>query len=88
MGEARSYYLVGDPQQDSAHTILLKCYRAPSKNIAQILRRSWPTRLKQLPVETQNRLMNWGYAICDAALRKHFSDQITGRLNTPRLPVR
>ncbi len=29
------------------------------------------TRLKRLPVETQNHLMNWGYAVCDAAVRKH-----------------
>lgn len=30
-----------------------------------------PTRLKRLPGEHQERLINWGYAICDAALRKH-----------------
>lgn len=30
-----------------------------------------PTRLKRLDAERQDRLMNWGYAICDAALRKH-----------------
>lgn len=29
-----------------------------------------PTRLKQLDVPTQQRLVNWGYAICDAAMRK------------------
>lgn len=30
-----------------------------------------PTRLKRLDDETQQRLINWGYAVCDAALRKH-----------------
>ncbi len=30
-----------------------------------------PTRLKRLEPEHQQRLMNWGYAVCDAALRKH-----------------
>lgn len=30
-----------------------------------------PTRLKHLPPETQERLVNWGYAVCDAALRRH-----------------
>src|SRR5690349_19867732 len=30
-----------------------------------------PPRLKRLPVDNQERLINWGYAICDAALRKH-----------------
>jgi len=31
-----------------------------------------PTRLKRLSPELQERLINWGYAICDTALRKHF----------------
>lgn len=30
-----------------------------------------PTRLKRLNAELQERLINWGYAVCDAALRKH-----------------
>lgn len=30
-----------------------------------------PTRLKRLDDETQERLINWGYAVCDAALRRH-----------------
>ena len=30
-----------------------------------------PTRLKGLEEDLQNRLMNWGYAVCDAAMRKH-----------------
>ena len=30
-----------------------------------------PTRLKRMPTELQERLVNWGYAICDAALRAH-----------------
>jgi NTE family protein len=29
------------------------------------------TRLKRLDKTTQERLINWGYAVCDAALRKH-----------------
>lgn len=29
------------------------------------------TRLKRLDDPTQERLINWGYAVCDAALRKH-----------------
>jgi NTE family protein len=31
-----------------------------------------PTRLKRLGPQLQERLINWGYAVCDAALRKHF----------------
>jgi NTE family protein len=30
-----------------------------------------PTRLKRLDDVQQERLINWGYAVCDAALRKH-----------------
>lgn len=30
------------------------------------------TRLKRLRPELQERLVNWGYAICDTAVRKHF----------------
>ena len=30
-----------------------------------------PTRLKRLDETLQERLINWGYAVCDAALRKH-----------------
>jgi NTE family protein len=31
-----------------------------------------PTRLRRLPGLLQERLINWGYAVCDAALRRHF----------------
>jgi NTE family protein len=30
-----------------------------------------PTRLARMEPEHQERLINWGYAICDAALRRH-----------------
>ena len=29
------------------------------------------TRLQRMDDETQERLINWGYAVCDAAMRKH-----------------
>lgn len=35
-----------------------------------------PTRLKRLDDNLQERLINWGYAVCDAALRKHVDPQI------------
>ena len=37
-----------------------------------------PTRLRALDPTTQERLINWGYAVCDAALRTHVD---------PALPV-
>ncbi len=30
-----------------------------------------PTRLKAMDDELQERLINWGYAVCDAAVRRH-----------------
>lgn len=30
-----------------------------------------PTRLQNMPDNIQERLVNWGYAVCDAALRRH-----------------
>ena len=32
---------------------------------------SVPTGLEALPARLQERLVNWGYAICDTALRRH-----------------
>lgn len=32
-----------------------------------------PTRLQAMPKDQQERLINWGYAVTDAALRKHFA---------------
>ena len=35
-----------------------------------------PTRLKRVDAGLQERLINWGYAVCDAALRKHVDPQL------------
>jgi NTE family protein len=42
-----------------------------------------PTRLKALPEIRQHQLMNWGYAVCDAALRKHTASLLPAGTNTP-----
>jgi NTE family protein len=36
-----------------------------------------PTRLKRLDASLQKRLINWGYAVCDAAVRKHVDSNVT-----------
>ena len=41
------------------------------------------TRLKRLPAEAQERLINWGYAVCDAALRKHVAPSLAKPSNFP-----
>jgi NTE family protein len=44
-----------------------------------------PTRLAAIPDDEQERLINWGYAICDAALRKHLAAEVpAGR--PPKFP--
>ena len=39
-----------------------------------------PTRLEAMPENLQDRLMNWGYAICDAALRAHLDPALQAKL--------
>jgi NTE family protein len=39
-----------------------------------------PTRLEAMPENVQDRLMNWGYAICDAALRAHLDPALLTKL--------
>lgn len=38
-----------------------------------------PTRLKRMDDGLQERLVNWGYAVCDAALRKHVAPGLEPR---------
>lgn len=42
-----------------------------------------PTRLKRLDDGVQERLINWGFAVCDAALRKHVEPPVAKPLNFP-----
>jgi NTE family protein len=44
----------------------LDCPQARTMQLAEL-----PTRLKRLDGAMQERLINWGYAVCDAALRAH-----------------
>lgn len=60
------YKLASDP---------LKCANRNPTPLAEI-----PTRLQIMPRDVQNRLMNWGYAICDAALRAHINSTLQAKL--------
>lgn len=42
-----------------------------------------PTRLKRLEPALQERLINWGYAVCDAALRTHVEPTVARPVNFP-----
>jgi NTE family protein len=53
----------------------LECLKRNSGPLAEI-----PTRLEKMPRDVQDRLMNWGYAICDAALRSHIDAALQEKL--------
>ena len=48
-----------------------------------ILLADLPTRLKRMEPILQERLINWGYAVCDAALRKHVVPRIAPPTGLP-----
>jgi NTE family protein len=54
---------------DIAHYELPSALPCPHEKTLRLA--ETPTRLKRLPDDLQERLINWGYAVCDAALRKH-----------------
>lgn len=60
------YKLASDP---------LKCQTRDPVPLAEI-----PTRLEKMSRPVQDRLMNWGYAICDAALRAHVDAALQAKL--------
>jgi NTE family protein len=39
-----------------------------------------PTRLERMPRAQHDKLVNWGYAVCDAALRAHISGNLQAKL--------
>ncbi|MET9688100.1 patatin-like phospholipase family protein [Streptomyces sp. NPDC006514] len=62
-------------------------YRAPkafsvSPDLTQDLAKI-PTRLRALPDRTQEQLINWGYAICDAGIRSWVDDTIEAPTSLP-----
>jgi NTE family protein len=42
-----------------------------------------PTRLEEISDPLQERLINWGYAVCDAALRTHVNPQLPPPVRMP-----
>jgi NTE family protein len=56
----------------------LNCPYDLTTNLANI-----PTRLKRINKNIQERIINWGYAVCDAALRKHVEPLLKKPLDFP-----
>lgn len=55
---------------------------APHEDTLQLA--DTPTRLKRLPEKKQQQLMNWGYAVCDAAMRKHVGELLASDSPQPK----
>jgi NTE family protein len=67
------YHLADDP---------LGCAGRDADYLAAI-----PTRLEEMDPALQNKLMNWGYAVCDAAIRAHVKPADFGiNIGAPRFP--
>jgi NTE family protein len=45
-----------------------------------------PTRLEKMPRTQHDKLVNWGYAICDAALRAHINEHLQTKLGIKITP--
>jgi NTE family protein len=60
-----SYWSIRSDVSEYGPTTGLSCPPERTAELAQVA-----TRLADLPDETQERLINWGYAICDIALRR------------------
>lgn len=48
----------------------------PCPDTQTLLLANMATRLKGLPALDQERLINWGYAVCDAAMRRHVDSSL------------
>jgi NTE family protein len=57
---------------------VLLCPHERTLRLAEI-----PTRLQRLKPEAQEQLINWGYAICDLALRSHYDPKSSPPSNFP-----
>jgi NTE family protein len=42
-----------------------------------------PTRLAEMEDDRQQRLINWGYAVCDASLRSYFDASLPAPATFP-----
>jgi NTE family protein len=66
-----AYWGVRSHIADYGLGVTLPCPDSETLALAQT-----PTRLRSLPAVAQKRLINWGYAICDAAIRAHVRPQL------------
>ncbi len=67
-----AYWGIGTPIADYGLPDAMPCPPDQSLALAQT-----PTRLKKMDAVLQERLVNWGYAVCDAALRRHVDPSLS-----------
>ena len=73
-----AYWGIWSEMADYSADGTLPCPDQATKKLART-----PTRLAKLPPAQQRRIVNWGYAICDAGMRTHLA---TGALAPDRFP--
>ncbi|MBI3679107.1 MAG: patatin-like phospholipase family protein, partial [Acidobacteria bacterium] len=66
-----AYWSIRSDLREYAVPNVLPCPLDRTNELAEI-----ETRLAAMSAETQERLMNWGYAICDAALRRYLDPSL------------
>jgi NTE family protein len=73
-GRTGAYWGIRSHVPDFGVSDPLQCIGKPTDRLAQI-----PTRLARMEAQEQEQLINWGYAICDVALRAHFGAELQTR---------
>jgi len=66
-----TYWGISSHIEDYAATNALPAPSTATSKLAAVA-----TRLKQLDAPTQEMLINWGYAVCDAAVRRHVDSSL------------
>jgi NTE family protein len=62
-----TYWGIASSVQDYMLPDALPCPVERTRELAEV-----PTRFKELDTRLQERLINWGYAVCDTAVRRHY----------------
>ncbi len=73
-----SYWWVATPVEEYNLPDSLECPEERTSELA-----GTPTRLMKLEPEYQERLINWGYAACDASIRKYYLTDVTAATEFP-----
>ena len=73
-----AYWGIRSHLKDFPVSIALDCPEPRTHELAET-----PTRLQSLPSQYQNRLINWGYAVCAAATENHFPRSTGVRIQFP-----